>query len=144
MKSWTTPTVIVFGGGLALLGFYVLRPRHAQAGELPPPGTTPGTTAPAAIPEARVVSQESLVRQPVPLPQIGRNAAADRAVFMIMQKQLKELGYRITKIDGIVGRETWSAMGTWARAKNFPLSIRGVSPQIITAIDADYGTSVPA
>ena len=90
MKKSSSTGLNVLGVAAAGIGFLVF--------------SSPSTAHAAVIPSN--TPQRPLQNRPI---SVSATGPAKAAVIRIFQQQLKDMGYRITAIDGITGQETQSA-----------------------------------
>jgi hypothetical protein len=78
----------------------------------------------------------AIVRQPTPLPALGVNPTTDRQIILVLQQQLRGLGYQ-TAVTGRVGVDTRAAINAFAQAAY--VSVDGPDTDRIVAVDRVYG-----
>ncbi len=128
---WILGGAVLFGAGLALLA----RSRPAQAQSLPVTRPTPVSrpTQPTVdmtfTPEEALAIGHSLVRQTNPPTESVRSTR-------IVQQQLQDLGYAITRTDGQQSEETNRAVARFIAVNGLPETITPVD--LMRAIDAEY------
>jgi hypothetical protein len=132
LASNNTVWWVLGGAAVALVGLGVLTARSAHAAAPPaepivPPAPIPLSPHPAPAPPApnAIVRQGSL------------NAPTSPAVVRVLQRQLQQLGYHITRVDGRLSPELRQA--TIAFENDLHLDRFTSNLELLLAVDTRYG-----
>ena len=136
-----TSTWWILGGATAfMVGLGVLTMRSARAATAPvvPPSPIPST--PIVLTPGPAAPRPGPTPLPVPISIVRQGSLespTSSAVVRVLQTQLKQLGYRITRIDGRAGPELRAA--TIAFENDNGLSTFTPNLELLLAVDRRYG-----